>query len=378
MTDFLGDKMKIAIFTDSFLPGVGGTENAVLNYAAELSKTEEVVVFAPDYHREWNTENLNFKVVRCKSLPLSKNEFLAKPKNDKAFIKKIEEFSPDVIHCETIAPLSSFAAKYAKRKNIPLIYTAHTKYRFCYVNALKSRLLAEIVVKTLSKPIKLADEVTAVSEDMARELRSYGINKPVTVIKNGGERRNNICKRKINDKINFLFVGLVIKYKNIGFTLSALSVAKKKGLDFTFNVVGSGPDEKYFKKISKKLGLSENVVFHGRITDHKKLDDIYASNDLFLFPSVFDNDALVVCEAGNMGTPSLVLKGTGASERITDGVNGFVSENDVTAYADKIISLSSDKSKLKNVGENAKNLFTGWRENAEEYKKIYKRLLNKE
>ena len=67
-----------------------------------------------------------------------------------------------------------------------------------------------------------------------------------------------------------------------------------------------------------------------------------------------------------------------ASERITDGVNGFVSENDVTAYADKIISLSSDKSKLKNVGENAKNLFTGWRENAEEYKKIYKRLLNKE
>lgn len=38
--------MKIAIFTDSFLPGVGGTENAVLNYAAELSKTEEVIVFA--------------------------------------------------------------------------------------------------------------------------------------------------------------------------------------------------------------------------------------------------------------------------------------------------------------------------------------------
>lgn len=87
-----------------------------------------------------------------------------------------------------------------------------------------------MVVKTLAKPMKLADEVTAVSEDMAREIHSYGIDKPITVIKNGGERRNNVCERKINDRINFLFVGLVIKYKNIGFTLSALSVAKKKGL----------------------------------------------------------------------------------------------------------------------------------------------------
>lgn len=372
------NKMKIAIFTDSFLPGVGGTENAVLNYAAELSKTEEVIVFAPDYHREWNTDNLNFKVVRCKSLPLSKNEYLAEPKKDKAFINEIDKFSPEVIHCETLAPLASFAARYAKKKKIPLVYTAHTKYRFCYINTLKSKLLAEMVVKTLAKPMKLADEVTAVSEDMAREIHSYGIDKPITVIKNGGERRNNVCERKINDRINFLFVGLVIKYKNIGFILSALSVAKKKGLDFIFNVVGSGPDEKYFKKKADRLGLSENVVFHGRITDHKKLDAVYAANDLFLFPSVFDNDPLVVCEAGNMGTPSLVLKNTGASERITDGVNGFLSENDVNAYADKIISLSADKARLTEVGENAKNLFSEWKENVKEYRKLYQRLINKE
>ena len=130
--------------------------------------------------------------------------------------------------------------------------------------------------------------------------------------------------------------------------------------------------------MADRLGLSENVVFHGRITDHKKLDAVYAANDLFLFPSVFDNDPLVVCEAGNMGTPSLVLKNTGASERITDGVNGFLSENDVNAYADKIISLSADKARLTEVGENAKNLFSEWKENVKEYRKLYQRLINKE
>mgnify|MGYP002728972828 FL=1 len=68
-----------------------------------------------------------------------------------------------------------------------------------------------------------------------------------------------------------------------------------------------------------------------------------------LFPSVFDSDGLVVCEAGNMGTPSLTLEGTGASERITDGVNGFTAPNSVEEYAAKIISVMSDRQNLRRV-----------------------------
>lgn len=374
--------MRIAVFTDNFLPGVGGTENAVLNYATELSETDEVAVFTPDYKgvlTDGYDEKFPFKVVRCKSHKLTKNDFLARPKSDKKFISALNAFKPDVVHCQTLAPISNFAAAYAKKHGLPLVFTAHTKYRFCYLNSLKSKMLANLAVRVISKGIKRADAVCTVSRDMANELRSYGVKGDITVIKNGGVARNNKFVKPDTGALNFLYVGLVIKYKNVGFTLNALSLAKKRGLtDFTFNVVGSGPDVKGFKKRAAKLGIGDNVKFLGSITDTAALDKIYAESDLLLFPSVFDSDGLVVCEAGNMGTPSLTLADTGASERITDGVNGFTAPHSTEGYAEKLVSVISDKQNLRRVGENAKHLFTDWGANVAQYKKIYTELLKKD
>ena len=58
-----------------------------------------------------------------------------------------------------------------------------------------------------------------------------------------------------------------------------------------------------------------------------------------LFPSIFDTDGLVVKEAAAKGTPSLVIKNTGAAEQIEDGVNGWALDNDIDAFADKIEEL---------------------------------------
>lgn len=374
--------MNIAVFTDNFLPGIGGTENAVLNYATELCKTDRVAVFAPDYKgvlTDGYDERFPFKVIRCKSHRLTKNDFLACPKSDKNFKAALNAFKPDIVHCQTLAPISNFAAAYAKKHGLPLVFTAHTKYMFCYRNSLKSKMLANLAVRVISKGIKRADAVCTVSRDMANELRAYGVNGDVTVIKNGGVARDNRFTKPETVAPRFLYVGLVIKYKNVGFTLNALSRVKKSGIpDFTFNVVGTGPHVKHFKKRAAKLGIGENVNFIGKITDAASLDKFYAESDLMLFPSVFDSDGLVVCEAGNMGTPSLTLEGTGASERITDGVNGFTAPNSVEEYAAKIVSVMSDRQNLRRVGENAKNLFTDWSANVAQYKKIYTELLKKD
>ena len=56
--------------------------------------------------------------------------------------------------------------------------------------------------------------------------------------------------------------------------------------------------------------------------------------DLFLFPSMYDNAPLVVREAAMMGTPSVILKGSTASEVIVDGVNGFLADQTPDSYAD--------------------------------------------
>lgn len=77
----------------------------------------------------------------------------------------------------------------------------------------------------------------------------------------------------------------------------------------------------------------------GSITERERLKLYYAAADLFLFPSLYDNAPLVVREAAALHTPSLLIKGSTSAEVIHDSVNGFLSDNSVTAYASRISQL---------------------------------------
>lgn len=364
--------MKIAIFTDSFVPGIGGTENAVVRYATELAKTNEVLVLAPNYHQEFDDNKFDFKVARAKSLQVTANDFWAMPGISKKMKRTLKEFAPDVVHTQSLGMMAGFGNKYAKKHNIPSVCTVHTKFRYCYKNALKSSFLAEILLKFVMRRAKKADRVCSVSYSMIDELKSYGLKKEVTIVKNGIAKAKQIeHTTSESEKFALLFVGLIIEYKNIGFSLKCLAELKKIRSDFVFTIVGRGPHLKKFQKLAAKLNLTDNVVFTGAITDRTKLNSLYASTDLFLFTSVFDNDSLVILEAAGASTPSLVLEGTGSAERITDNVNGFVVENDPVSVANKINELMNNRQHLREVGLKAAEIGSTWQETAERYLPIY-------
>lgn len=365
--------MKIAIFTDNFLPGTGGTESVVLRLGTELAKNHQVMVFAPDYHRFFDQSKLPFKVVRAKSIPVTENDFWAMPKISSNVKKQLDDFKPDIVHSHTMGMMADFANQYAKQNNIPSVLTAHTNYKACYERALKSPLMVNAVLRRIIKRAKNADRVTAVSTFMANQLKEYGLGeKQVTIVKNGHNKMRETPFNKVTDgKFNLLYLGLVIKYKNIKFSLDALRELKNYTDDFTYHIIGDGRDKKYFMRYVKKIGLSENVIFHGRITDRDILFSHFERADAVLFTSVVDTDGLVLLEGAEAGVPSIVIENTGASERIKDGENGFVVEYDKTALANKIYSLIRDRETVKKVGEKAKEIFTSWGEIATGYQEIY-------
>jgi len=365
--------LKIAIFTDNFLPGTGGTESVVLRLGSELSKQHQVMVFAPDYHRFFDESKLPFKVVRANSIPITENDFWAMPKISGNLKKQLNDFKPDVVHSHTMGMMADFANEYAKKNNIPSILTAHTNYKVCYERALKVPFMVNAVVKRIIKRPKKADRVTAVSNYMANQLHVWGLKeKDVTVVKNGHDKSHTVTtEKKIDDKFNLVYLGLVIKYKNVKFSLDALKELKKYTDNFTYHVIGEGPDKKRFMRYAKKIGIGENVIFHGRITDRNLLFSHLENADAMLFTSVYDTDGLVLLEGAEAGAPSIVIENTGASERITDGVNGYVVANDVNALAKKIFDLMGDREAVKKVGERATEIFCSWKEIADQYYKIY-------
>ncbi len=370
--------MKVAIFTDSFLPSIGGTENAVYRFAEQLSKEHEVLVLAPNGHKDFDDSSLPFKVARAKSIGVTKNDFWAHPNFSPKMKKILNDFKPDIVHSQTVGMMASFANKYAKKHNIPSINTIHTKFRYCYQDALKVPLFAEILLRFVMRRPKKADRVCTVSNSMIPELKSYGLKREVAVIKNGNDQVATMVQKSVNSGVfTLIFVGRIIDYKNLKFSLDSLKELKKVRSDFKFILVGRGPHVKKFTKYAKKIGLESNVEFTGAITDKAKLNEMYKNADLFFFTSIFDNDGLVVLEAANQGTPSLVLENTGASERITDGITGFTAGNSISAVVDKLNYLMDNREKVVEVGKSANTISTSWKQTVDKYLEIYTEEINK-
>ncbi len=380
--------MRIAIFTDSFLPGVGGTEKAVLGLANELAKNNEVVVCAPTYDKKYKDE-FSFRVLRTKSLRLTTNDYYAFPNLSKKFKKELRDFKPEIIHCQSVSPMTGFAIKYARKNNIPIIMTVHTQFRATFSRSIKSKVIVKMLLNDIVKKLNKVDRAFTVSNDMINELKSYGFKGDVKVIKNGAtfskienvESLKPLAIEKYDlkgAKNIFLYVGHIVKFKNLEFTFNALKVLKDKGVEFKALFVGHGLDDNYFKSLSKKMGLENEIIFTGQITDKDLLSSLYSVGELYLFPSIFDNDPLTVVEAALHHVPSITIKDTGSSERIEDGVSGFVVENNVNAFAEKIYEVIQDKNKLREIGDEAeKRIPKLWSQTAEEYLEEYRKLLKK-
>ena len=142
------------------------------------------------------------------------------------------------------------------------------------------------------------------------------------------------------------------------------------------NFIGTGyaADEIYHR--IEDLGLSDRVRMHGVISDRRQLSRYYAGSDLFLFPSFYDNAPLVVREAAAMGTPSILLEGSTASEVITDRRNGFLTQRSPEKFAELVRYLSSNPDALRNAAEGARaTLVRSWRDVVEEVSDRYDTLV---
>lgn len=373
--------MKIAVFTDSFFPGWGGTEFATYYLCRDLiALGHEILLFAPDYHREQTFTE--FEVFRVKSLRFTKSDMAVLLGLEYGkILKKIKAFDPDVLYYCSATGMAKCALKLSKALKKPVVATIHTKFKEAFYNGTKSRLIAHCVIRSLASKLNRTDRVLTVSNDMREQLKKYGCKKAIRVIRNGSETGVNKHVFAERDGVfRFMFSGRIIKVKNIQFSIRSLGLLKRqRGFsNFKFMIAGSGNYKKALLRLARKEGVSENLEFYGYVSDKEKLSELYGKADLFLFPSTFDSDGLVICEAARQGTPSLTLKDVGAGERITDNVNGFLSDYDVQSFADRIYEIVSDTELLSRVSNNTDTVkATSWREVARKYEQVFRNAIHR-
>lgn len=151
----------------------------------------------------------------------------------------------------------------------------------------------------------------------------------------------------------FLFVGRMMWYKGLKIILDALDTLKRQGTEFRMVFVGNGGDRDEVIAYSERLGLSDCVFFTAPAYDRNVIRAWYCRADLFLFPSTFDTNGLVVREAAACGLGSVLVRGSCAAEDIRDGESGFLIEENAESMARMLTALSRNPEAMQRVGKTA-------------------------
>jgi 1,2-diacylglycerol 3-alpha-glucosyltransferase len=376
----------IGLFCEVFTPIADGVSVTVKNYAYWLNKkVAQTYVITPKFPHY--TDNEEFPVIRYLSLPVVMHPpyRAGLPELDAMIMKELKKLPLGLIHSHSPFSSGVLARKIAKHKKIPIIATFHSKFKDDYSRFIPNKIIVNQIIKGIIKFFESVDEVWIPQRAVEETIREYGFKGKLEVVENGIDfdkienisqfRRESRIALNIHDNTNvFLFVGQHTWEKNLKFLIESLGLIRNE--KFIMYFVGDGYAKHEMIRLVSELGISDKVKFLGSIYDREELKKIYASADLFLFPSLYDNAPLVLREAAAMHTPGLLLRGSTASEVIHDGENGFLSDNDTLKYAEKIKEIIRQNELLKNVGINASlTLCRRWEDIINEVADRYEKLI---
>lgn len=356
--------LRIIEFCDRFYPEIDGVVKVTNNYAHLLNQKHHCAVLVPQY-KKYDDSSFSYEVMRKPTMYLTFRG-LAIPfqKYSKKMKRKLVAYQADIYHVHSPFFIGHYALKAAHKNHIPVVATFHSKFKDDIMAVTKSRLLTRWILCYIIRFFNRCDEVWAPSSMSADTLRSYGYKKDIIVMENGTdfvyptdvektitEARQLYHIQKENK--NLLYVGQLRYVKNLKLVLETFHMLHTEDPSYQLYLAGEGPDEKSLRQFVKQHELVDSVHFVGLISDKEMLKGLYAASDLFFFPSTYDTFSIVAREASIMKTPSLLVKGSNAAEAFTDGVNGFVAENQLDAMVQKIKEIFQDDQKRKLVGEKA-------------------------
>ena len=368
------DKIQtICLLNDSFPPTIDGVANAVLNYARIIERNHAHSLVVTPQVPGTDDSVYDFPVVRYPSIDTRKliGYVTGYPFSPEA-AHEVEAQNVSLLH--THCPVSSclLARQLAEAYGLPLVLTWHTKYDIDIANAVKSKGLQESALQALLRNVNACDEIWTVSKGAGENLRSIGYEGDYIVMPNGVDLpREQVSGDLVQEATAgydlpanvpcFLFIGRLMWYKGLRIILDALKRLDEAGKDFRMVFVGGGGDEREVREYAKELELDKKVIFTGAISDREKLRAWYSRAGLFLFPSTFDTNGLVVREAAASDTPSVIIAGSCASEGVTDNRNGFLIDENAESMVAKLRELCDHPERMKAVGKGAGDeLYISW------------------
>jgi glycosyltransferase involved in cell wall biosynthesis len=327
--------MHICMFTNTYLPHVGGVARSVHHFAQDLQKTgHRVLIVAPTFPKAGIDDTRHDKILRVPAIQnFNGSDFSMRIPVPFYIDEKLDEFKADIIHSHHPYLLGDAAFRAARRRRLPLVFTHHTLYEeYTHYVTGDNENFKRFARNLPTFYANLCDHVVAPSKSIADLIRSRGVTSPVTVIPTGvdtvffssGDGHAFRKARQIPDHAFVIgHVGRLAPEKNLKFLAKSVAGSMKSLADTFFCVAGQGPEKKKIQEIFEAHHLAKRLIFTGNLTG-KDLADAYQAMDLFVFSSKSETQGMVLTEAMAAGTPVIALDAPGVREVVRHHQNGLL------------------------------------------------------
>ena len=356
--------MRVGIFTESYPPLVNGVSTSILMLENALTKLghEVFIITVSDNKKDYTLEN-NGHILRLPSVNLANcYDYKMTSVYPIKAVNMIKKMNLDVIHSNVEFTVGIFARVVSEQLSIPLVHTYHTNWEDYTHYITKNKKILDDICKKLLKYLVVFFEDKTVTELIVPSNKIYNLfkdkykfTKNIHIIQTGIET-SKFYKENFNQKdINSLKKKLGIKKKDfVVMTVSRLAKEKsvdriiknhkelvKKYSNMKLLIVGDGPDADKLKDEAKNLGVSDSVIFTGKVP----LTDIpiyYQLGNVFVTASKSETQGLTVVEAISSSLPVVAVKDDSFVNSVIEDFNGFVFTDD-EKYINSISKLYEDK-----------------------------------
>jgi 1,2-diacylglycerol 3-alpha-glucosyltransferase len=344
--------LRVAFFSDTYLPNIDGVVSSIVSFKKELEKEgHHVKVFAPGVKTIKRDDIFLYRSVVFPPYPQYRLALGLDPLFD------FNDGNFDIIHCHGVASMGLNSILSSKLFRKPSISTFHTMLPLATSYISKNHWMQEFLSGFSWSAIRVFyssfDVVLAPSLVIKKSLEEHGV-KNVKVLGNGVDLdvfkpKQNYLKKKLGlSGKTVMFAGRMTKEKNVDVLIKAIPTISKE-VKSSFLFVGDGPELENLKL--KARGL-KNVFFTGRIP-YSEMPFYINACDVSVSASTFETFGLSLLESMACGKPVVGADSLAIPEFVSEKNGGLFEPFDVDGLTEKVVEILKDEKKYKSKSANA-------------------------
>ena len=342
--------IRILLWTESFLPGLGGMEWVIHNLGNALAKSgHKVTVLAPRYRRRDIQVTQKYTLVRY-GFPFRGSGKLGA----QAFGSILEAehiyrtIGVDVIHVHSLVTQGSCARLFSNlHRGVPVVSTPHGPELQTIPELGYGLRLVPQLAQRIRKNALNSSYVTAVSESMYQLLTEFGVDHArLALVPNGiwweefQQKVDRLAVRRAyglpENGILVISVGRNHPIKGFKYGIEALALLTSRLDNIHYIIVGR--DSESLGLIAEKGGIAGHLHLAG-LQSLEKVRQLYAASDLFLNTSMVESFGLATLEAMASGLTCVATDVPGNRDLVKPEFGILVPPRNPKALADAIYSI---------------------------------------